>query len=124
MTLPFDGAISAFYETEAPESVREAIRKADKDDILSPDYPYREEMGRKAYEDEIEALQLQLVRLQANRLFRKGDVAARLGHVAMAIDPDILLIKPFVVPGHWGRSQESESRTQKNTTMLCSLSFF
>ena len=30
MSLPFDGAISAFYKTEAPKAVREAIAGANK----------------------------------------------------------------------------------------------
>jgi polyphosphate kinase 2 len=66
MTLPFDGAISEFYRSEAPEAVRSAINEADKNDILSDTYPYPEEMGTKAYETDMEALQLQLVRLQAD----------------------------------------------------------
>ena len=63
--LPFDGAISRYFETEAPEAVRRAIRSAGKDDILSPHFPYREEMKRKDFERRMEALQIQLVRMQA-----------------------------------------------------------
>lgn len=66
MTLPFDGAISSFFENEAPEDLRQAIEDADKDDILSDSYPYSEEMGRKEYDTQIEALQLELVRLQSD----------------------------------------------------------
>ena len=66
MSLPFDGAISAFYETEAPDEVRAAIDEADKKDVLSDTYPYDDEMGKKAYEEEVEALQLELVRFQAD----------------------------------------------------------
>ena len=40
--------------------------KAGKDDILSDTYPYGEEMGRKAYEAAMAALQLELVKLQAD----------------------------------------------------------
>ena len=65
MSLPFDGAISAFYETGAPDHIRDQIRDADKDDILSPSYPHDREMKRGDYEDEIEALQIELVKLQA-----------------------------------------------------------
>ena len=36
MTLPFDGAISKFYEETAPDEVRAAIREGGKKDILSP----------------------------------------------------------------------------------------
>ncbi|OED47813.1 polyphosphate kinase 2 [Leisingera sp. S232] len=65
MTLPFDGAISQFFETGAPEEIRKAIQTADNDEILSPSYPYRKRMKRKAYEKELEALQVELVKLQA-----------------------------------------------------------
>ena len=65
MTLPFDGAISAYFEGEAPKDVRKAIEKADKDDILTPSYPHDDRMSRKDYEREIEALQIELVKLQA-----------------------------------------------------------
>ncbi|MCT4558018.1 MAG: polyphosphate kinase 2 [Pelagimonas sp.] len=64
-SLPFDGAISAFYEHDAPDAVRAAIRDADKDDILDPGYPYDAEIKRKAYEREMEALQVELVKMQA-----------------------------------------------------------
>ncbi|SLN38435.1 Polyphosphate kinase 2 (PPK2) [Roseivivax jejudonensis] len=63
--LPFDGAISAYHETQAPEAVRAAIAGADKDAILAPDFPYDEELGRKTYERDLEALQIELVKMQA-----------------------------------------------------------
>ena len=66
MTLPFDGAISAFHDDEAPEEVRKAIASAGKKDILSDDYPYDKMMGTSDYEEEIEALQLELVKFQAD----------------------------------------------------------
>jgi len=65
MELPFDGAISKFYETEAPKEIRNAILRADKDDILSGAYPHSERLPRKAYEKDLEALQIELVKLQA-----------------------------------------------------------
>ncbi|MBV2361099.1 polyphosphate kinase 2 [Thalassococcus sp. CAU 1522] len=65
MTLPFDGAISAFYDNDAPKPVRLAIDRADKDDILSSSYPYSEQMKRKTYEKELEKLQIELVKMQA-----------------------------------------------------------
>lgn len=61
MDLPFDGAISRYFEKKAPKAVRKAIDN----DILSPGYPYRAEIGRKDYEAAMEALQVQLVRMQA-----------------------------------------------------------
>ncbi|MEQ3626584.1 MAG: polyphosphate kinase 2 [Celeribacter sp.] len=66
MTLPFDGAISRFYESEAPQDVRDAIAGADKDDILAPGYPYDSEMRGKHYDAEMDALQIELVKLQAS----------------------------------------------------------
>lgn len=65
MAHPFDGAISAYFENEAPEAIRDALRRADKNDMLSEGYPYSERMPRKAYERQMEALQIELVKLQA-----------------------------------------------------------
>ncbi|MFD0857993.1 polyphosphate kinase 2 [Roseovarius aquimarinus] len=65
MTLPFDGAISAFLASGAPDRVAEAVRGADKDDILAPDYPYDARMKRKTYDEELRLLQTELARLQA-----------------------------------------------------------
>lgn len=65
MYLPFDGAISTYFETECPAPVRDAIRRADKGDILAPSYPHSERMARKPYERELATLQIELVKLQA-----------------------------------------------------------
>lgn len=65
MTKPFDGAITKFYENDAPDDIRQAIQTADKKDIINPDYPYSKPMGRKDYETEIEDLQVELVKLQS-----------------------------------------------------------
>jgi polyphosphate kinase 2 len=62
---PFDGAISTFFEDEAPDAVRNAIRRAEKGEILDTSYPHSERMPRKAYEKELFALQIELVKLQA-----------------------------------------------------------
>lgn len=65
MDLPFDGGISQFYNSAAPDAVRTAIGTAKKNAILNPDYPYAKRMNRDAYESELDALQIELVRLQA-----------------------------------------------------------
>lgn len=65
MDLPFDGAISAFFENHAPEDIRQAIQRADKDDILSPSYPHDERLSRKTYERDYERLQIEIVKLQS-----------------------------------------------------------
>ncbi len=66
MTLPFDGAISAFYRDTAPEDVRTAIAEGGKKQILSPTYPHDKRMGRRDYESQMAALQRELVKLQAD----------------------------------------------------------
>lgn len=66
MNLPFDGAITRYFETGAPAAIRKAIRAAGKDDILDPSYPYPTEMKRKEYDARMDGLQRQLVRLQAD----------------------------------------------------------
>lgn len=66
MKLPFDGAISRYFETEAPEAIRNAIKRAtDEDDMLSDDYPHAERMKKKTYEKHMDALQIELVKMQA-----------------------------------------------------------
>ena len=65
MTLPLDGAISKFYKEEIPDNVREAIRHAGKDDILAESYPYDTRMDRDDYDDTMERLQVELMKLQA-----------------------------------------------------------
>jgi len=66
MPLPFDGAISRYYETEAPAPIRAAIRDGAKSDILSETYPYDKRLDRDVYDDRMDALQLELVKLQAD----------------------------------------------------------
>ncbi len=65
MELPFDGAISAFYENGAPKEIHNAILRADKGDILEASYPYSERLPRKHYERDLRKLQIELVKLQA-----------------------------------------------------------
>lgn len=65
MELPFDGAISAFYENDAPAEVRNAIKRAEKGDILSPSYPHSEKLASKPYEKDMATLQIELVKLQS-----------------------------------------------------------
>lgn len=65
MARPFDGAISRYFEEDAPEVVRRAIQNAAKNDILSADYPHPSRMKRKEYEAALEKLQIELVKMQA-----------------------------------------------------------
>ena len=63
-TLPFDGAISAFHQTEAPDAVRKAIAAA-KGGVVLDGFPHLKRMKRKAYEAQLHALQIELGKLQA-----------------------------------------------------------
>jgi polyphosphate kinase 2 len=63
--LPFNGAISQFLATQAPEDVRAALQVADKDTILTPGYPYKKRLGKQTYERDYAALQIELVKLQS-----------------------------------------------------------
>lgn len=65
MELPFDGAISHFFENEAPDDVRKSVRDATKNDIMNTLYPYDDIWKKKEYETTLTALQVELVRLQA-----------------------------------------------------------
>ena len=65
MSKPFDGAITRFYEEEAPEEVRQAIRDGRKKDILAEGYPYDRRMDRDDYEAALDALQIELVKAQS-----------------------------------------------------------
>jgi polyphosphate kinase 2 len=62
--LPFDGAITRFFETEAPAEVRAAVLDGGKA-ILVPPYPYDERMDADEYDRTLSALQIELAKLQA-----------------------------------------------------------
>ena len=66
MDLPFEGAISRYFQDGAPKDIRKAIEKGGKDDILTETYPYREEIKGKDYDARMAALQIELVKMQAD----------------------------------------------------------
>ena len=91
MDLPFDGAISAYFENDAPAPINKAIKRADKDDILSNSYPHCERLGRKQYDREMDRVQIELVKLQAwardtgtriAMIFEGRDAAGKGGTIA------------------------------------------
>jgi polyphosphate kinase 2 len=110
MDLPFDGAISRYFNEGAPKEVHKAIEKANKDEILWKDYPYREELKKKAYNAQMEALQVQLVRMAADvkatgkRLvvvFEGRDAAGKGGAIAathMNLNPRVANIVALSKP--------------------------
>ena len=62
---PFDGAISTYFSDDAPRDIRKSIEGADKNDVLDDNYPYTERMKRGDYEDALDDLQIELVRMQS-----------------------------------------------------------
>ena len=66
MPLPFDGAITDYYETEAPEAVRAALARADgdKDRLIGAGFPYARRMEKAPYKSRLAALQVELAKLQ------------------------------------------------------------
>ncbi len=65
MTKAKQGAIAQFLHEEAPKEIRKRVLEADKDEILNPDYPYDERMSGKSYDLQMEALQIELVKMQS-----------------------------------------------------------
>ncbi len=65
MSVPFVGEITDFFENHAPSDVRAAIRDATKDSVLSDSFPYRHRMDKDAYESDLAALQIELVKCHA-----------------------------------------------------------
>ena len=91
MDLPFDGAISRYLTETAPDDIRAAIENGRKKDILSDSYPYDRALGKSDYEETMEVLQRQLVRLQADIkatgkrvvvIFEGRDAAGKGGTIA------------------------------------------
>lgn len=66
MTLPFDGAISTYAQDGAPKDIRKLLAKAGEDDILEKSYPYDSMIKGKVYDAQMEALQIELAKLQAD----------------------------------------------------------
>ncbi|OSP55546.1 polyphosphate kinase 2 [Pseudoruegeria sp. SK021] len=63
-SLPFGGAITEFYKTEAPDRIRKAVKKSDGKTILTDGYPYDRRMDADEYEDTLYALQIELAKFQ------------------------------------------------------------
>ncbi len=59
------GSIQEYFSNDAPKEIRTAIEGSDKGDILNPTYPYDERMKGKEYDDQMESLQIELVKLQS-----------------------------------------------------------
>ena len=65
MTRLDQDAIDTYYCYDAPKDVRSAIEKARKGEILNPSYPYSERIKIKDYDEQMDALQIELVKMQS-----------------------------------------------------------
>ncbi|MDH5452640.1 MAG: polyphosphate kinase 2 [Paracoccaceae bacterium] len=61
--IPFVGDITAYLQNGAPADIREAIETGKKKDVLSKSYPYRRTMDKHAYQEQMDALQVELVKM-------------------------------------------------------------
>ena len=59
-----DGAVSEFFEKHAPNDLRDPIKKAKKNQIISDHYPYQKRLQREAYEKTMYRLQIELAKFQ------------------------------------------------------------
>ena len=64
MKSPFDGEISAYFKTNAPQDVRQAIKGATKGVMLDPAFPHRNRLQKKPYQTHYDALQIELAKFQ------------------------------------------------------------
>ncbi|SOH94550.1 polyphosphate kinase 2, PA0141 family [Monaibacterium marinum] len=58
------GQITDYFENDAPKSLRKLIEDGGKKEMLDPTYPYSDRMVRDEYEDTLDALQIELVKMQ------------------------------------------------------------
>jgi polyphosphate kinase 2 len=94
-------AITAYAQTDAPDWLRAALSGADKDDILSPSYPYPREMKKSDYETQLYALHCQLARLQADfRATGKRMVAVFEGRDGAGKGGAIGTVRAYLNPRH------------------------
>lgn len=117
MDLPFDGAISHYFRKDAPKAVRKAIEDDSRDEILTKSYPYRKEMAKKEYEQVMEGLQRQLVRMLADLkatgkrvvvLFEGRDAAGKGGtidRVRENLNPRVASVVALSAPSDREKSQ-------------------
>ena len=63
--LPFDGEISRYFREDAPQPVRDEIEGKKNGEILATDFPYAKKWKRAHYDAALEALQIELVKMQA-----------------------------------------------------------
>jgi len=117
MPLPFDGAISRFFEDDAPEAVRAAVREGRKRDILTDDdaFPYDRWMKKDDYEDRLAALQIEVMKLQhwvaetgarVVALFEGRDAAGKGGAIRrLTLNTNPRIVRTVALPKPTEREQ-------------------
>lgn len=60
-----EGSIEKYFQESAPKAVRDEIENSKKGEILNPTYPYSEKMKTKDYDEQMELLQIELVKMQS-----------------------------------------------------------
>ena len=60
----FDGAVSEFFEKHAPSDLRDSIKKAKKNQIISDHYPYQKRLPSEPYQRTMYQLQIELAKFQ------------------------------------------------------------
>lgn len=110
MDLPFDGAISRYFHEGAPDTLRKAIRSAKKGAVLNKAYPYRKGLKKKAYEERLLALQIELAKMQADLkasggrlvvIFEGRDAAGKGGAISavrMNLNPRVCSVAALAKP--------------------------
>ena len=92
---PFDGAITRYFEDDAPEAIRAALKTAETCDILDPTYPYAARMQNSLYMAEMTALQIELAKFHAwvretgqriAVIFEGRDAAGKGGAIARVME--------------------------------------
>ena len=63
LDIPYVGDITKYLKKGAPPEIRKIVETAGKDEILDPGYPYRTEMAKGEYQDRMEVLQVELVKM-------------------------------------------------------------
>ncbi len=116
---PFDGAISAYYDSRAPAPLRKAIAGARKRDVMAADtpYPYDRWMSAKEYATDLALLQVELMKCQrwiadsgfrVVALFEGRDAAGKGGAIArvtMHTNPRIVRVAALPRPSDRERNQ-------------------
>ncbi len=64
MTQSDPDTIENYFHNHAPRPIRSAIEEAKKGEILNPTYPYSKKLKGKEYDQQMEGLQIELVKMQ------------------------------------------------------------